>query len=84
LRLIGIHEWGANKSHEAAEWDDGTLYLGCRDCNDGSPDRLRIEAVSASGFWGTWVNDQSGIVRLMDDDGRPAPNPAGYFCAIRR
>lgn len=84
LRLIGVHEWGPNKAHQAAEWDDGTLFLGCRDCYDGSPDRLHIEAVSPNGFWGTWVNDQSGIARLMDDEGKPAPDPAGYFCAVRQ
>jgi hypothetical protein len=84
LRLIGVLEWGPDKRHDAAEWDAGTLYLGCRDCTDASPDRLHIDAVSDRGFWGTWVNDQSGIARLMDDEGKPAPNPAGYFCAVRR
>jgi hypothetical protein len=80
LRLVGTIQ--TNRWTQPAEWDDGTLLLGCRDCNDGSPDHLRIDAVSPTGFWGTWVDYQTGIVRA-ERNGKPLPNPAGYFCAVR-
>jgi len=83
FRLGGVRFWDRRRSHESVELDDGILYLGCRDCNDGSPDKLRIRAVTENGFWGSWVNDQSGLARVLDRNGALAPNPAGYFCARR-
>lgn len=83
LRLLGEWRWNSKYPAEKAEWDAGTLYLGCRDCLDASPDYLRIEAVTATGFWGTWINHQSGIAHVVDDKGKPLPDPAGYFCAAR-
>ena len=83
VRLIGADYWARRRSPVAAEWDDGILYLGCRDCFDGSPDKLTIGAVSENGFWGWWRNDQSGIARVVDRHGKALPDPAGYFCARR-
>jgi len=79
LRLVGKVRWDGND--QPAEWDADTLYLGCRDCLDGSPEHLHIDALTATGFWGTWIDYQTGIARIIGDDGRPLPNPAGYFCA---
>jgi hypothetical protein len=83
FRLRGAAFWKGGKTGESAEWDNGTLFLGCRDCIDGSPDKLRIAAVTENGFWGSWVNDQSGFARLLDRNGGFASNPAGHFCARR-
>ena len=83
VRLIGATYANRQTAPDAAEWDDGILYLGCRDFLDGSPDKLTIGAVSESGFWGWWVNEQSGIARVVDRNGNWAPDPAGYFCARR-
>jgi hypothetical protein len=75
----GRREW-----REPAEFEDDTLYTGYREGMDMSPTHLRVEGVSSRGFWGTWRNYQTGIGRLIDRDGRPAPDPAGRFCATRR
>jgi hypothetical protein len=81
--LLGEWHWSAQYPAERAEWDAGTLYLGCRDCLDASPDHLRIESIVSTGFVGTWVNNQTGIARVVDDKGKTLPNPAGYLCAVR-
>jgi hypothetical protein len=83
LQLVGRDFSSRQRPPVSAEWDDGILYLGCRDCFDGSPDKLTIGAVSEDGFWGWWVNEQSGTVRAVDRHGKLAPDPAGYFCARR-
>jgi hypothetical protein len=83
LRMLGEWHWSAQYPAERAEWDAGTLYLGCRDCLDASPDHLRIESIVSTGFVGTWVNNQTGIARVVDDKGKTLPNPAGYLCAVR-
>jgi hypothetical protein len=83
VRLIGVDYWNRQSPADAAEWDDGVLFLGCRDCFDASPHKLRVGAVTEDGFWGWWVNEQSGTVRVVDRHGAPTPNPAGYFCARR-
>jgi hypothetical protein len=81
LRLVGTWRSSDDRRADSAEWDAGTLYLGCRDCLDASPDQLRIEALSAGEFRGSWVNDQTGIGRRFDSTGKALPDPAGYFCA---
>ena len=68
---------------QPAELENGVLYLGCRDCNDASPLTLRLAEVSVAGFRGTWRDYQTGIGRVFDSSGKPAPDPAGYFCAVR-
>ena len=68
---------------EPAELAEAILYLGCRNCNDASPDRLRIHQITASGFVGRWGNGQTGIARIVYSNGKPAPDPSGYFCAKR-
>jgi hypothetical protein len=85
LHLIGRQRWPRDSVAHAgpAEMDGGTLYLGCRDCFDASPDFLTATAVAASGFWGTWHNYQTGIGVLVDKHGHRLPDPAGHFCAVR-
>ena len=68
---------------QPAEVDAGIIYLGCRDCNDASPAVLRVHAISDAGFWGTWRDYQTGIGYVVDRAGKRAPDPSGYFCAIR-
>lgn len=68
---------------EEAEVEDGVLYLGCRECMDGSPDRLRPLAQTDAEVWGLWENPQDGFVRVADSAGNWLPNPAGHFCLRR-
>ena len=68
---------------DTAEVERSTVYLGCRGCNDASPINLRIVAVSADGFWGTWFDPMTGIGVPIDKNGQRLPDPRGYFCAIR-
>jgi hypothetical protein len=68
---------------QPAEIDSSVLYIGCRDCTDASPLVLRVRALSASGFWGSWRDYQTGIGYVVDGKGKRAPDPAGHFCAIR-
>lgn len=83
LRLTGTWRWNRDQPAEPAEWDGDTLFLGCRDCLDGSPERLRIRAITPAQFWGSWVDLQTGMIRVFDRNGKKLPNPAGYFCATR-
>jgi hypothetical protein len=84
LRLTGSVRWPSIERPDTAEVDGLTLYLGCRDCLDASPDVLTITHVSPRGFWGRWENRQTGIGRAADArTGEWLPNPAGYFCAWR-
>jgi ribosomal protein S18 acetylase RimI-like enzyme len=43
------------------------MTIGCLQCTDASPTYFAIRAVIASGFAGTWINDQAGIALLGDD-----------------
>lgn len=68
---------------DSAEYENGRLYIGCRRCLDGDPLVYDIGWSGATGFGGMWRDYQSGIVRAIDDRGRPTPDPAGHFCAVR-
>jgi len=83
LQLVGTLGDKGHSLAGAVKVDAGTLFIGCRDCNDASPDHLKISAISDRGFWGTWVDYQTGIGRVFGKDGKPLPDPAGYFCALR-
>ncbi len=85
LHLIGRNDdMRPDVPVEEAELDGDTLYLGCRDCLDASPERLMITDVGDTGFFGTWHNPQVGIGRAFDPKTmRWLPDPAGYFCAYR-
>jgi hypothetical protein len=54
----------------------------------GDPDdvvqHLTITAVAPDGFWGWWKADRGIAVAADPGTGRVAPDPAGYFCALRR
>jgi hypothetical protein len=84
LRLVGSERWSTTHPPQPAEVDAGTLYIGCRDCLDGSPNILSITAISAHGFWGTWTDYQGGLIHNVGRNGQKLPRPAGYFCAMRR
>ena len=45
---------------------------------------LTITAVAPDGFWGWWKADRGGAVEKDVSSGRVSPDPAGYFCALRR
>ena len=81
--MIGTRDWLQDGYVDVVELDGASLYVGCRDCTDASPDVLWLHSVSATGFRGAWVNPQSGIVRATRKDGSLAPNPGGHFCAVR-
>ena len=83
LRLTGTRRWNRGQPVVPAEWDGDTLFLGCRDCLDGSPERLHVRAITPAGLWGSWVDYQTGIGRVLDRNRKELPNPAGYFCAKR-
>ena len=44
---------------------------------------LEITAVAPEGFWGWWKADR-GLALIETQTRRIAPDPAGYFCALRR
>lgn len=84
LQLTGSVRGPTIEHTDRAEVDGLTLYLGCRDCLDASPDVLTITHVSPQGFWGHWEHRQTGIARAEDArTGEWLPNPAGFFCAQR-
>lgn len=89
LQLAGRQTWpGDSSAHiQPAAMIGGVLYLGCRHCDDRSPDNLTVSAVSATGgvggFWGNWNNLESGNWVIRDRDGRRLASPAGTFCALR-
>ncbi|MCA2992954.1 hypothetical protein [Gemmatimonas sp.] len=83
LEMIGTRDMMVYGYIDQAELDGALLYVGCRACHDASPDILALYLVSEAGFAGTWVNPQSGIVRVIRKDGSIGPNPAGHFCASR-
>jgi hypothetical protein len=80
--VVSIGSPGHRRGSKLVELDGGVLYVGCRQCLDGSPDRLRIERVGAGGSWGHWDNPQTGLWRIVDTAGRPLPNPSGIYCAV--
>ncbi len=84
LRFVGERVRSDDSYRQTAEVDDGVPILGCRDCTDASPTVLEVVGVGPDGFLGLWRNYQTGIGRVMDRSGKPAPDPAGYFCARRR
>lgn len=45
---------------------------------------LTITAVAPNGFWGWWTTDRGGGIDNDPATGRVNPDPAGYFCALRR
>jgi hypothetical protein len=83
LQLVGSVSVAGFARPDTAEVDAGVLFTGCRDCTDASPSVHQILKVTSVGFAGTWRNDQSGIVVLVDAHGARRPNPAGYYCAQR-
>jgi hypothetical protein len=64
----------------------GVLHVGCYPCLDGGASLYRIVAAGPSGLWGLWETPiNENLMRLSDTrTGRDLPNPAGFFCALRR
>lgn len=81
-QLLGTRHPSDGPGLDSAEVSDATLYIGCRDCTDASPNRLRIHRITPTGFAGSWFGGL-GIGILVYSDGRKAPDPSGYFCAQR-
>ena len=73
----------SSRLSEEAEVEGAILYLGCRLCADGSPDELRLLAMTPREGWGLWYHPQSGIEVVMDSLGNRLPHPAGHFCMRR-
>jgi len=51
---------------------------------DSGAQHLTITAVGTDGFWGWWQTDQGALVESEPAGERVLPDPAGYFCALRR
>lgn len=60
------------------------LRLGRSEYPDGVSHHLTITAVSSNGFWGWWKADRGIAVTTEPNTRRLVPDPAGYFCALRR
>jgi hypothetical protein len=81
-QLVGIRRWTDPQPDDSAEVSEAALYLGCRECMDASPETLRIQRITTTGFSGTWAG-RSGIGIRVTAQGRVLPDASGYFCAER-
>ncbi len=64
--------------------DGRGVWIGSFCAFDGGGDILGITAVSPHGFWGSWRSDL-GIAVLIDTVTHTLmPDPAGFFCALRK
>jgi hypothetical protein len=83
-----VHESWARRiasrdpDYPGVEWIGGGLALGWFDSMDGVTTDLTVTHLGPTGFWGRW-SSSGGIELLTDSAGRPIPDPAGYFCALR-
>jgi len=60
------------------------MYVGSRRMLDGVVVDYHIVALTPDGFWGLWIDRQTGLGHIVDSTGRWLPNPAGHFCARRK
>jgi hypothetical protein len=60
------------------------LRLGHPSYGDGVIQHLTITAIASEGFWGWWRSDRGVAIVTEPGTGRAIPDPAGYFCALRR
>ena len=60
------------------------LRLGQPGHLDAVVQHLTITAVAPEGFWGWWKTDRGTAVITEPGTNRLVPDPAGYFCALRR
>jgi hypothetical protein len=60
------------------------LRLGQAGYPDGIVEHLTITAVAPEGFWGWWRADRGVALAREPGSRRLLPDPAGYFCALRR
>ena len=60
------------------------LRLGHPSYGDGVIQHLTITAAAPEGFWGWWRSDRGVAIVTEPGTGRAIPDPAGYFCALRR
>lgn len=72
-----------SQGHVEAALAGQYLRLGPAGFTDSSLRHLTITAVAPEGFWGWWRSDR-GIAVTTAPGGRVIPDPAGYFCALRR
>jgi hypothetical protein len=60
------------------------LRLGHPSYGDRVIQHLTITAIAPEGLWGWWRSDRGVAVITEPGTGRVVPDPAGYFCALRR
>lgn len=60
------------------------LRLGRAGDPEGTVQNLTITAVAREGFWGWWKTDGGLAITVEPGTSRAIPDPAGYFCALRR
>ena len=87
--LAGTIRWKSQDGegvwrHDTVQVEYDTMYVGCRHCNDGVVVDYHIIAITPYGFWGLWIDRQTGLGSIVDSTGRLLPNPAGHFCARRK
>jgi hypothetical protein len=84
--LAGQLEVERNKGRESvpAVLAGQHLRLGHPGYDAGAVQNLTITAVAPEGFWGWWRLDRGLALAIEPDTGRLPPDPAGYFCALRR
>ncbi|HEU5304661.1 MAG TPA: hypothetical protein VFU40_08460, partial [Gemmatimonadales bacterium] len=70
--------------HTAAVLAGEHLRVGDIGALDGYVEDLTITAVAPEGFWGWWRAFPGWEVTVDSATGRVLPDPAGYFCALRR
>jgi hypothetical protein len=84
--LVGWYqrEGVAASARMSAVLDGRGVWIGSFCGFDGGGDVLAITAVSPHGFWGSWQSDL-GIAVLIDTATHTLmPDPAGFFCALRK
>ena len=60
------------------------LWLGRSNYPDRMAHHLTITAIAPEGFWGWWKANSGFAVTADPGSRRVLPDPAGYFCALRR
>ncbi len=71
-------------THPGAVLAGDHLRLGRASYPDAMAQHLTITAVSPEGFWGWWKAERGMAVTTEPGSRRLIPDPAGYFCALRR
>ena len=81
IQLVGESKSTNAKLAEYADLDSTRITIGCQHCVDAALTSLHVASFTPTAFYGTWYADLGNYVIVRD--GQRAPEPAGYFCALR-